>query len=803
MKINVIVRSGISILFALLPCVPLSGAADAPASPPDLTKEARTGAGGDWNLGPTGMRGWMYVKDNYTTGARQILVTAIDKGSPADGVMQINDVILGVDEKLFTEDARRVFGLAIDEAEAKGILKLKIWRPFDSSQGRPGKQHDIQLKMKVMGAYSDTAPYNCPKSKTILEEGCRYIATTRIDERCKVGYLALLASGNPEYAGLLKTYAHKICPTNKFSIAHWVPGGPGGWMTGYTCVFLAEYYLATKDEYVLPAVKEYAHFTALGQSRIGTWASSMAWTDLNGGVLHGTLPGYGAINQAGLVCYMALGLAKKCGIKDQEIDQALDRANTFFSYYINKGGIPYGDHQPEINCHDDNGKSGEAAIAFDLYGNGAGVTFYSKMAVAALDNREWGHTGNQFGYQWAGIGAARGGPKAAAAMLQEMRWYYDLARRWDGSFVNQGEGGGVGGGYWDPTTSYMLTYALPLRKICLTGKDQNDKNWLSDTDIKDALVAGHFDAGKASTPELLLALGSWSPAVRIAAAEELAKKREDLIPQLVKLVEGEDANARIGACQSLGYLKERAAPAVPVLAGLLFHKDSWLRVCAGDALASIGEPAKTVVPDMLKACAAVDPEDPRAFLTRGLAFSLFYPGGALGKAGLLAKSIDGIDRNLLYPAIRRVVNNDDGRARGCMRSTYPLLTPEDIKALAPDILRSISEKAPSGEMFAKGVRVAGVQMLAKHHIEEGIPLCFTAMDWRNWGAPVDLCMDVLKQYGGTALPVLKDIEKAWTVNESTAQSMKGPLEKIRTMIKEAENDKNPPKLIKLKDLGTK
>jgi hypothetical protein len=570
---------------------------------------------------------------------------------------------------------------------------------------------------------------------------------------------------------------------------------------------LAEYYLATKDEFVLPHVKKWAHFTALGQSRIGTWASNMAWTDLNGGVLHGTLPGYGAINQAGLVCYMALGLAKKCGVQDQEVDDALGRANRFFSYYINKGGIPYGDHGAEINCHDDNGKSGEAALAFDFHGNDAGVRFYAKMAVAALNDREWGHTGNLFGYQWAGIGAARGGPKAAAAMLKEMRWYYDLMRRWDGSFVNQGEGGGwsAGGMYcgWDSTTSYMLTYALPLRKIYLTGKDQNDKNWLSDADIKEALAAGHFDAGKASTDELLKALGSWSPAVRINAAEALAAKKEDLIPQLTKLVEGDDANARIGACQAMGFLRERGAPAVPVLARLLSHKDSWLRTCAGDALKEIGEPAKAVVPEMLKACAAVDPDDPRAFLTRGLAFSLFYPGGALGKAGLLGKSIEGIDRNLLYPAIRQVVRNDDGRARGCMRSTYQFLTSEDIKALAPDIVRSIAEKAPSGEMFSKGVRVAGVQMLAKHRIEEGIPLCFTAMDWRNWGAPVDLCLDVLKQYGGHALPTLKEIEKAWTVDEATANSVQDPLKKVRAMIKDAENDKNPPKLIKLKDLGGK
>jgi hypothetical protein len=134
-----------------------------------------------------------------------------------------------------------------------------------------------------------------------------------------------------------------------------------------------------------------------------------------------------------------------------------------------------------------------------------------------------------------------------------------------------------------------------------------------------------------------------------------------------------------------------------------------------------------------------------------------------------------------------------------------LLTLEDIRALAPDILYSIAEKAPSGEMFAGGVRLAGVKMLAKHRIKEGIPLCFTAMDWRNWGAGerIAVCLDTLKQYGTNALPVLKEIERTWTVDEKTRNEMKAQIDKLREVITAAENDKNPPKLISLKDLGDK
>ena len=234
----------------LLSIAVLSSEAAQPAGPPpDLTKEPKAAEGrGDWNLGPTGMRGWMFVKDNYTDGARQILVTKIEKGSPADGTMEVGDVILGVAGQLFTEDARRLFGRAIDGAEKDGALALMVWRK--------GELKDVVVKLKVMGSYADMAPYDCAKSRKILEEGCKRIVENKDYGRCLVGYIALLASGDPQYAELLKAKAHEVAPQNpKFPIDKWVPGNPGGWITGYTCVFLSEYYLATGDKYVLPSIQ--------------------------------------------------------------------------------------------------------------------------------------------------------------------------------------------------------------------------------------------------------------------------------------------------------------------------------------------------------------------------------------------------------------------------------------------------------------------------------------------------------------------------------------------------------------------
>ena len=87
----------------------LAGAAPSPTfSNPDFTKsQARPeGATHDWNLGPTGMRGWMYSNKMETSEARQILITSVDSLSPADQLIMEGDVILGVAKKRFSYDPR-------------------------------------------------------------------------------------------------------------------------------------------------------------------------------------------------------------------------------------------------------------------------------------------------------------------------------------------------------------------------------------------------------------------------------------------------------------------------------------------------------------------------------------------------------------------------------------------------------------------------------------------------------------------------------------------------------------------------
>ena len=525
--------------------VALLAAVDAGAAPrrkarpmPDLTQGGAKDDKHDWNLGPTGARGWMWGRNLETTDTRQILVTSVDKGSPADGVLEVGDVILGAGGGKFAGDARIRFGRAVTEAEKaanKGILKLLLWRA--------GAEREVRVTLRVMGSYSDTSPRDCAKSRRIVEAGCRQIVKAgKLSGGIpiKINALALLATGKKEYLPLVRAFAHEVGPAGMKLKLHG-GGGMVAWSWGYNNLFLTEYYLATGDEYVLPAIREYAVNIANGQSGVGSWGHGMAWPDVNAGKLHGPLGGYGALNQAGLICHMSMVLARKCGVTDQVVRQAIDRANRFFGFYINTGAIPYGDHRPGWKVHDDNGKNSIAAVLFDLQGHQAGTRFFSRMTVASYGERERGHTGNYFSFLWGPLGANRAGPAAVAAFLAEQRWFYDLGRRWDGSFPYQG-GAGMGGGEhqygrWDCTGAYLLTYLLPLKKLHITGKAVSKDNELTGAELDEAVEAGRGfrsrDMGiepyrAKSQKQLLSHLSSWSPAVRHRAGARQGSPRRML-----------------------------------------------------------------------------------------------------------------------------------------------------------------------------------------------------------------------------------------------------------------------------------
>jgi len=782
--------------------------AKAPVGIPDFTQGAkiRKGAKHDWNLGPTGLRGWIYCDQLVTTDARQILITKVEQGSPAANTFQIRDVILGVGGRPFSFDPRTELGKAITSAESKagaGKLRLTRWRA--------GKSDEVVLNLPVLGDYAATAPFDCDKSKLLLDQGWKALAArmsnpgySEMDAIPRsLNALALLASGNPEHLPLLKKEAQWAARYSDKSMQTWY--------YGYCMLFLAEYAIATGDESVLPGLTRLAMEASKGQSAVGSWGHGFAIPD-------GRLGGYGMMNSPGVVLTIGLVLAREAGVKETIVDEAIERSAKLLRFYIGKGSIPYGDHAPWMEGHEDNGKCGMAAVLFNSLGEPKGAEFFSRMSVAAHGpERDCGHCGNYFNMFWAMPSVALSGPNASGAWMNEFgTWYFDLARSWNGSYPHQGPPENEHDSFegFDATGTYLLAYAMPLKKIRLTGAGKSFVPSLDKVAAESLIADGRgwdnkdrnsaYD--KLTVDQLLARLGSWSPIVRERTAMALSRRQEPPVSAMVKLLDAPSLEARYGACQALSTLGQQAESAVEPLQTCLSDQDLWLRIKAAEALATIGPAAKPAVPELLELLAEVDKlKDPRGMQQRYLTCALFEGDG------MLAGSLDGVDREALYQAVQAGLANEDGRARGSLSSVYRNLSAQEIKPLLPAIYQAITEPAPSGEMFADGIRVEGLRLFAKHRIAEGIQACVRYARQQNpWESQLRTpeLMEILRSYGTHAKAVIPQLTELANYFESEEpdfpeELMKQKAKSIRDTIRAIEASTDTPELISInKDQAT-
>ncbi len=731
-----------------------------PLEIPDFTRGDAIPAGAkhDWNLGPTGLRGWMFCDRLVTTDARQIAITRVDQGSPAEGLIAVGDVLLGAGGKPFSHDPRTEMGRAVTAAETEaggGRLVLTRWRA--------GKAEEVTLSLPVLGTFGATAPYDCPKSQRILARGLEALAS----RMAKPDYpkeedaipralnaLALLAGGDTAHQALVKREARWASEFTTRSFRTWY--------YGYVMIFLAEYITASGDASMLPGLRRLAMEAAGGQSAVGSWGHTFALPD-------GRLQGYGMMNSPGLPLTIGMVLARDAGVNDAEVARAIDLSARLLRFYTGKGAVPYGDHPAWTETHEDNGKCGMAAVLFNRLGERQSADFFTRMAVASHGSeRDCGHTGNYFNLLWSLPAIAQAGPHATGAWMQEFgAWYHDLARRWDGAFTHQGPPEPDHDSYhgWDATGAYLIAYALPLKKTALTGRKPGLVQPLAPPVVQGLLADGRGWDNKDRTStydrfpdaELLERLGSWSPIVRERAAAALARRKDPPLSAIIELLDSTKLEARIGACQALEELRGAAAPAVPQLRRTLRHDDLWLRVRAGKALAVMGQPAMPALPDMLERVArGPSTEDPRGMEQRFLSSAIFR------RLLASATSLEDVDRDQLRTAISRGLQNQDGHARSDISEIYRRFGFEELQPLLPAILEAIEKPAPSGEMFADGVRLNGLKVLAMHRIEEGMQACADYLRTQNpWASEhrTPEILDVLRPYGAHARRILPHLRE--------------------------------------------
>ena len=761
------------------------------AAAPDLTvtDPSTINIGLTWNLGPTGMRGWIYldpgviyIDDVSAWAPYQILVTVVCTNTPAYGIMTTNDVILGAsagtgDVPLFTADARKSLGWAIGDAEAStGILKIKRWRA--------GVTDDVSITLPVMGAYSATAPYNCPKSALIMTNAANSLFQWVIaddwgqdDGRSAVSALALMATGITNYMPMVQAYARRLAPTN------YVAGG-SAW-SFYNGVFLAEYYMLTGDAQVFHGLSEYVKYAAKNSDLCGTTGHGFATIPPPGGFVdgrHGAIMPYGALNQAGLIAQLTIVLGKKAGVTDPEIDPAIARTAGFFGHFVNGGSVPYGETQPywgehringvgpEYLDYRSNGKDGLCAVLFACMDNKpAQAEYFARMCVAGTRGEAYGHTGQGFAYLWTQLGANMGGTNAAAAFAKNKFWDRDMKRRCDGSFVYEGGeqwGAGQANDYWHPsgywykqTAAYLLHAAMPLKKLYITGKGLTSTNVLSAQTVTNATWAAEFAGNRAgyTKDQLIAALGEYDPIVRLNASYELAERwlSPAEVNALIVMAENPtNAYQRNGACTALGSAK--IASAIPALSRRLKDADFWVRARAGYSLSQMdAADLATSLPDLVDAFitnvtapypwdAGFNIDDPLQMANGFLAGAIF---GTCGN--LLLNS----DKNLLYPATRVGLKQPTGTCRGQLNGfVEDGLSQADVQELLPELTDCAKVQAMADTFFSGYPPIAAMKALSRTRVQEGIQVIFENVDfYKSWA------LDSLVNFGEAArwtLPTL-------------------------------------------------
>lgn len=725
-----------------------------------------------WTLGPTGVMGVM----NHKKTGDQFLVQGTLKGSPSEGKFVSGDVIVGVNGALFKpSDLGVLLGNAIIDAEKEknaGKISFLVWRDknylarngkqdvtgvdidkiFDAASDddsvydwKPEEERaeevkqmgfdkfpldpvdlEIELKIRVFPEYADTAPYDCPKTKQILEEAWKalekkFVADPENPRSGRGGVveaMALVASGKPEHREIVRKWVRSPnCPWKPpvdppgtmFEPGYKGYKGMQSWHHGLNGLYCALYYDATGDDYVLPALRKYAIDTAMGQSAFGSWGHTFAYPSFNGGKLHMMNPGYGAVNAAGNRCFFLVCLAKKLGIEHPEIDLAIERGHRFFGSYVDQGAIPYGDHGA-AGTDDSNGKNTGIAFGMKVLGDDYGAKYFAMMSSHCAFTRRGGH-GHDYHGNWSSWAASLCGPEVRVYNERNLRWRRTLCRMYDGSFVYASPTGPYRT-LRDPTATEVFHQAVALGQTLITGKDPNEKLYPNEREMKQLLTSAYSQFNdewlkqKVDKPldeqnaeELFGMLDIFKPKVRGIVAKKLGERyaagEADIVTKLVELLSNESPRYRDGAVRALGACGEDAVLSnLSKIVPLLTDEHDFVRISAVKVVSEVTDSEDTQLA-MLKATAdkpnAVEP-NAVGNVTQS---ALFTKENVLGSDPFNA----GFDGDLMESALERVILLDPA-GKTFLSSRAGKWNKETVVRMAGPLTYAAEEEQVGDQMFA-------------------------------------------------------------------------------------------------------
>ena len=743
-------------------------------------------------FGPTGFLGTLSVNT--------ITVTSVEKGSPADGKIKKGDQIKGIGGKKFSSHVRREVAYAINRAESeKEGGKLNITLKGDKK---------IELALTVLGNYSERAPYDCPKTDKIIQRAAEHLVKTQKWAPLRMDLLGLLATGEQKYIDVVKEVIHSDKNNTK---NRWTQPDPvfmgnvlkgeqaAGYVTwgwGYPLILLSEYYLLTKDEYVLPAIRNYSVTLAKGQDAGGIWGHRMISEGRNG-----RLPGYAQINQPSLTVFMGLLLAKKCGIEDQDLEKGIEKTNTFYESFVGRGTFNYGVHGPNARSWNNNGTSGTGALDMAFMNNPKGASFFSKMSATSYDGIETGHTGHFFNVMWTPLGANLSGPEVTQQFGKKLRWLHTLYRSWDGRFTFDG------GEYkrCSSTGSALLALCLPRKALFITGREADTSIWLNKKEATEVVQASQINYKSKTSAELLKLVNHPMPQVRRGAGWTAREKREEILPKLDKLLSEGTDREKIFAFGFHGWPQEKelSLPYLDKMGAVLRNpkEDPWVRSSAASAIAYLSDPKTKSYPggkyymDIVNLIAEERTWDHFQDLDWELGSSLTALCDNAFEAGLVT------NKDNFYKAARKILSHKRQHPRAYGAKMLRGMPVEDFRHISDILIHVIEDKDRSYHSYhSPGGPVGGcVSILAQLNIKEGIDYALGILDIKSGKGSFKLraVMDSLAAYGGNAKETLEQLKKEekWK-GVPTNRKLRGNWNR---MVSAIEADKNPPKMLSLKE----
>jgi sialate O-acetylesterase len=426
-------------------------------------------------LGPTGLRVSFFGPNLY--------VNSAFLGSPADGKILPGDYLYAVNGALFDESIYKQVAEAITHAETeegKGIIRFDLLRS--------GEKMTVELQLEVLGSFSSTSPYDCPKSDRIIANAESFLAkyggvVPDHPTFMNPDAMFLLAAGSPEYQGLVRRHVYN-------RLAEWdssqpldttgrkVQGGP--WGLSADVLLLSEYYLATGDPGVLPYMKYCCDGLTAIQVRAldekGPWPE--VFSGQTGGWRHNFYggAGYNSIRAISVPATLGYHLTKEAGV--QYNFQGYERAVGWFLHNGAKiGVVPYGYFAQPLTSGNNidpealaegrldpgNGCVSGAAMIFDLRGNGPVARTCSLVSMYSYNNTSSFHGGNFWANLYTPLGVRVHSKEAFQFFMKGNRWYQEIHRMHD---YSREYDRGFGAGQY-------LAYTLPRKRLRILGAHES------------------------------------------------------------------------------------------------------------------------------------------------------------------------------------------------------------------------------------------------------------------------------------------------------------------------------------------